>query len=151
MLSEPTPEPQSSWKNPLLYSSMAVAIVLLAVVFTIFSRWLNARNIDRAAAKQRAERQAEQDRIAVEQLGGKEFSILMFYASPAAIHRGDSAELCYGVSNAKSVTLEPQSNAVWPSPSRCVPVSPTKTTTYTLTITDAAGTTKSQTVDLLVR
>lgn len=151
MLPEPTPEPKSPLKNPLMYSSAAVALVLVAVVFTLYSRWLNNRSFDRAAARQRAEKQREQDRTAVEQLGGKQFAILMFYASPRAIDRGESAQLCYGVSNAKSVTLEPQGHEVWPSVSNCVDVSPEKTTTYTLTIADAAGNKKSETVDVQVR
>lgn len=151
MLTEPTSEPKSHFKNPLVYSSVAVAIVLVAVVFTMLSRWINSSAIDRAAEQQRAEKKREQDRVAVEQLGGKNFEIIMFYASPRAIRRGDTAKLCYGVSNAKSVTLEPQANPVWPSPSHCVDVSPTKTTTYTLTIVDADGHSKSQTIDLEVR
>lgn len=151
MLSEPSPEPKSPLKNLLIYSSAAVALVLLAVVFTLYSRWLNNRNFDRAAAQQRAEKQREQDRAAVEQLGGKQFAILMFYASPRDVRRGESAQLCYGVSNAKSVTLEPQAHEVWPSVSNCVDVSPNNTTTYTLTIADAAGNKKSEAVEIQVR
>lgn len=150
MLPEPVPEQKSLLKNPLLYSSMILAVVLLFVVITMFSRWLDARNIERRAAQERAEKQREQDRAAVEQMGGSDFSILDFYASPKAIRRGDSAQLCYGVSNAKSVTLEPQAQPVWPSVARCVNVSPTKTTTYTLTIGDASGKNKSATVEVQV-
>ncbi|MGB8473405.1 MAG: hypothetical protein WCE61_04885 [Candidatus Acidiferrum sp.] len=151
MLNAPAPEQKSVLKNPLLYSSIALAVVLLAVLAIMFSRWQDNRSIERQAAKQRAEKQREDDRIAVEQMGGKEFSILDFYASPKVIRRGESAQLCYGVSNAKVVTLEPQSHPVWPSVARCVDVSPTKTTTYTLTIESAAGEKKSQTVELKVR
>ncbi|MGB6595999.1 MAG: hypothetical protein WBE70_02645, partial [Candidatus Acidiferrum sp.] len=136
---------------PLLYSSAVLVVVLFAVVLTMFSRWLDARNIERKAAQQRAEKQHEEDRLAVEQMGGKEFTILDFYASPKVIRRGESAQLCYGVSNAKSVKLEPQTQAVWPSLAHCVDVSPTKTTTYTLTIGNATGQAKSQTVDVNVR
>jgi hypothetical protein len=49
------------------------------------------------------------------------------------------------------VTLEPQSNAVWPAFERCVSVTPNKTTTYTLTATDAAGNTKTKTVEVDVK
>ena len=151
MLSDPVPEPKSPLKNPLLYSSIALGVVLLGVVLVMFSRWQENRGIERQAAQQRAEKQREQDQAAVEQLGGKEFTILDFYASPKVIRRGESAQLCYGVSNAKTVKLEPQSQPVWPSPARCVDVSPIKTTTYTLTIENAKGDTKSQTVDVRVR
>lgn len=151
MFVEPSSGPKSPIKNPLVYTFVTVAIVLVAVVFTMLSRWINTTAIERAAKQQRAEKQREQDRIAVERLGGKNFDILMFYASPRVIQRGDSAKLCYGVSNAKTVALEPQEHAVWPSVSNCVDVSPTKTTTYTLTILDDAGHSKSQSLDLTVR
>ena len=40
---------------------------------------------------------------------------------------------------------------MWPSYARCVDVTPKKDTTYTLTIADAAGNTKSATVAVKVR
>jgi len=151
MLSAPVPEQRSILKNPLLYSSAILVVALLGVVYVMLSRWVDARNIERQAAQQRAEKQREEDRVAVEQMGGKEFAILDFYASPKVIRRGESAQLCYGVSNAKSVKLEPQTEAVWPSVAHCVDVTPTKTTTYKLTIEDASGKTKSESVDVKVR
>jgi hypothetical protein len=151
MLAEPTPEPKSLWKNPLIYSSALVLVAALAVGVIMFSRWQDARVREHEAAQEQEQKQREADRSAVEQLGGKEFSILDFYASPKAIHRGESAKLCYGVSNAKSVKLEPQTHEVWPSAANCVDVSPVKTTTYTLTIYDAAGNAKSDSVELAVR
>lgn len=151
MLSGSVPEQKSILKNPLLYSSAVLIAVLFAIAFIMYSRWQERRNIERQAAQERAEKQHEQDRIAVDQLGGKEFAILSFYASPKVIHRGEHAQVCYGVSNAKTVKLEPQSQAVWPSDSHCVDVSPTKTTTYTLIVEDAAGKALSQTVDVTVR
>jgi hypothetical protein len=85
-------------------------------------------------------------------LGGNRFDILNFYASPPAIQRGDSVQLCYGVSNAKEVRLEPNPEAgVWPSFSRCITVSPKKSTTYTLTAVDAAGNSKAATLEVKVQ
>jgi hypothetical protein len=151
MLSDPVNESKSLLKNPLLYSSAVLVVALLGVVFVMFSRWQERRNFERQAAQERAEKQREQDRLAVEQLGGQEFAILSLYASPTVIHRGETAQLCYGVANAKSVTLQPQSQPVWPSIAHCVEVSPTQSTTYTLTSEDANGNTKTQTVELGVR
>ena len=148
---DPVPEQKSLLRNPLLYTSAVVVAALLGVVYVMFSRWQEHRSIDRQATEQRAEKQREEDRVALEQLGGKDFTILSFYASPTVIRRGESAQLCYGVSNAKSVKLEPQPQPVWPSAAHCVDVSPTKSMTYTLTAVDAAGATKSQTVELKVR
>jgi hypothetical protein len=151
MASAPVSEPKSLLKNPLLYSSAVLVVALLGVVFVMISRWQDRRNIERQAAQERAEKQHEQDRMAVEQLGGKEFRILSFYASPKEIRRGESAQLCYGVANAKTVTLEPQPQPVWPSVAHCVDVSPNKSMTYTLTMADAAGKTQSQDVKVKVR
>jgi hypothetical protein len=151
MLSSPQPEPQSIFKNPLLYSSIVLAAAALIVGWVFFSRWLENNQIDRKTAQQKTQKQLENDRIALQQFGGKTFAIQAFYASPGVIHRGEKSQLCYGVANAKTVKLEPQSSPVWPSYSRCVDVSPTKDTTYTLTIEDAAGNTKSQTAEVKVR
>ena len=45
----------------------------------------------------------------------------------------------------------PQPNPVWPSYARCVDVKPAKTTTYTLTIDDGAGNTKTQALEVKVQ
>lgn len=151
MVSDPVTKRKSLLKNPLLYSSAVLAVALLGIVYVMFSRWQDRRNIEHQAAQKRTEKQHEQDHLAVEQLGGKEFAILSFYASPTVIQRGESAQVCYGVANTKSVKLEPQPQPVWPSVAHCVDVSPNKSTTYTLTIEDGAGKTQSQDVELKVR
>jgi hypothetical protein len=138
------------FKSPLLYSSSALTIALLVVTWILVSRWQKNRAIERRAYEEKAQKQSESDRIALEQLGGKELAIQSFYASPGAIHKGESVQLCYGVANAKSVKLEPQPNAVWPSYARCVSVSPAKSTTYTLTVGDASGNTKAQSLQVIV-
>jgi hypothetical protein len=127
-----------------------VGIVLLFVVWTLFSRWQENLAIERRWREEKTRKQLEDDRVALEQFGGKELAIQSFYASPGAIHKGESAQLCYGVANAKTVKLEPQPNAVWPSYARCVTVSPAKNTTYTLTISDASGNTKTQSLRVTV-
>jgi hypothetical protein len=151
MLSDSNQPTRSVLKNPLLYSSIVLAVIALFVGWILFSRWQENRRIDRLAAKEASQKQLDSDRAALEQFGGKELAIQSLYATPGIIHRGQSTQLCYGVANAKTVTLEPQSNPVWPSYSRCVDVSPKKTTVYTLTVQDAAGNTKSQTVEVKVR
>ena len=147
----PEPQTNSVFKNPLLYSSFGLAIVALVVGWILFSRWQENKRIDRQSAEAKSEKQRENDRVALDQFGGKELDIESFYASPGAVHRGGSVQLCYGVANAKTVTLEPQPNPVWPSYSRCVDVTPKKTTTYTLTVQDASGNTKSQSVEVKVQ
>lgn len=128
-------------------SGIVLCLALAYLGWVFFSRWQTTHEIEqRIAAEKRA--QAEKT---FEGMGGDRFEILSFYASPGVIRRGDDVTLCYGVSNAKSVTLQPQSNPVRPSQARCVNVAPQKTTTYTLTATDAAGNTKSSSVTVEVR
>jgi hypothetical protein len=151
MLAQPVPPKKSALKNPFLYSWAALGIAALVVGWILFSRWYEYRGIEKRAKEERTQKQQEQDRIALEQLGGKELAIQNFYASPGEIRPGETVQLCYGVANAKSVTLEPQPNPVWPSYFRCVDVTPAKSTIYTLTIADAAGNTRTQSLEVKVR
>jgi hypothetical protein len=145
------PGSRPALKNPILYSSLALLAVLLYVMWIFFARWQENRNIQRRASEERTQKQLADDRQTVEQMGGKDLAIQSFYASAGIIHRGESLQLCYGVANAKTVKLEPQDNPVWPSYNRCIEVSPQKDTTYTLTVQDGTGNTKSQTLDIKVK
>src|SRR3977135_4393779 len=151
MLAQPDRQKKSALKNPFLYSWAALGIAALVVGWIILSRWQENRDIEKRAKEERTQKQQEQDRITLEQLGGKELAIQNFYATPGVIRRGETVQICYGVANAKTVTLEPQPNPVWPSYSRCVDVKPQKTTTYTLTISDGSGNSKTQTLEVKVR
>lgn len=150
MNSLPPEERKSIWKNPFVYSGAVLLIVAIYVGWVVFARWNENRMIEQGSREAAAQRLHEQDQRTVEQMGGSELAIQSFYGN-SQIRRGQSAQLCYGVANAKKVTLEPQSNPVWPSYGRCVDVSPTKTTTYTLTASDDAGHSVSQTFTVRVQ
>ena len=141
-------EPTSALRTIFKFSWIIVLVAALVVAGIFYARWQENRDIEeKAAAAKRAKA-----RELVEDFGGNDFKILNFYAAPGAIRRGDEAALCYGVSNAKTVTLEPKgSEDVWPSLNRCLEVSPNKTTTYTLTASDAAGHKKTATLTLTVQ
>jgi len=151
MTPESSPPPKSPFKNPFLYSSLLILGVLLYVSYVLFSRYESNRQYKQKIQERQAEQRREDDRLAVEQLGGSELAIRGLYVSPRAIHRGETAQLCYDVANAKTVALDPPAGEVWPSHSRCLNLSPRKTTTYTLTIKDTVGKTVSQSVELPVR
>jgi hypothetical protein len=143
-----SPESKSGLSTIFKFSWILVLIAALIVAGIFYSRWQENRDIEEKAAD--AKRAKAQQ--LVEDFGGNDFKILNFYAAPGAIHQGDEAALCYGVSNAKGVTLEPKaSGGVWPSLNRCLEVSPKKTTTYTLTASDAAGHKKTATLTLEVQ
>jgi hypothetical protein len=150
MTPEPASPQKSPLKNPYFYTAVVMVFVLGYVAFVLISRYDSNRDIDRRNAERAAEQRRADDRAAVEQFGGSELAIRALYLRPATIRRGQSSQLCYDVANAKTVTLDPPAGAVWPSHTRCLDVSPAKTTTYTLTIADASGKTASQSVELLV-
>jgi hypothetical protein len=58
--------------------------------------------------------------------------ITQFYASVGTVTAGQSAQLCYGVENARNVRIAPMLTNVYPSPNHCVEVVPKHTTHYTL-------------------
>ncbi len=147
MPSEPERKPLSGVRNPLLYTSLLVLLSMIYAGWVLFSRRQEVREMEEKA---KAEKLAQDQKI-VESLGGNRFEILNFYASPPVIRRGETAQLCYGVSNAKAVHLEPQTNPVWPSFMRCVDVAPKKDTTYTLTAEDGQGNSKTASVEVKVR
>jgi hypothetical protein len=118
------------------------------VGWIFYSRW--AANL--AIAERAAEKQRAQNQQTFEMMGGNRFDILVYAANPPIIRAGEKSSLCYSVSNAKAVKIEPQTEEpVWPAYSRCVHVSPRKTTNYTLTIEDGAGHTKSASVEVKVQ
>jgi hypothetical protein len=147
MLSDPTPETPTGFAKYLVFSGVVLLLAGIYVGWIFLSR----RQANQALEEKAAEQRRAQDRQTFELMGGNRFDILGFYADPGSIQAGETAELCYSVSNAKSVKLEPQSEPVWPAYSRCVHVSPSKTTTYTLTAEDAAGHTKSASIKVEVR
>lgn len=145
-----TTETKSILKNPFVYTSLAILVVGAYVVWVLLSRHIANRAYEERIRSQQAEKQRQSDQATIEQLGGSELAIQMLYATPE-IRRGETAQICFGVANAKSVTLEPQTNPVWPSHNLCVDVKPKKTTTYTLTATGADGKAVTQQVAIEVK
>ncbi len=143
--------PKSIFKNPYLYSGILFLGVFAYVCFLMFSRHESSRAYQRRNAEKAAQQQREQDRAVIEQLGGNELAIRTLYVSPSVIHRGETAQLCYDVDNAATVTVDPPAGQVWPSHTRCLDLAPKNTTTYTLTITDASGKSASRAIELKVR
>jgi len=127
---------------------VAFLFVGLYVGWVFYSRsQANQAIADKAAEKHRAK-----DQQTFEMMGGNRFDILGYTAYPETIQAGERSSLCYSVSNAKTVNIEPQTEEpVWPAFARCVHVSPRKTTNYSLTIDDGAGHTKNATIEVKVR
>jgi hypothetical protein len=76
--------------------------------------------------------------------------ILAFYPRDAVVTEGGITLLCYGVSNAKSVRVEPPVDGVSPSLTRCVEIRPRGETHYTLTAVGSDGQTVSETATVRI-
>ena len=150
MLAEPEEKPKSAARKVWQYGAIVLAIALLYSGWTVYSRWQSDRELEEKAAQRKKTAEREDAAKTVETLGGNRFDILNFYASAGKIRRGESAQLCYGVSNAKAVHLDLPGD-VWPSYSRCFDVTPSKDTTYTLTAEDGQGSTKTASLTIEVR
>ena len=144
----PISEPRSGLRNFLLASAVVLLLGGSYVGWVFYSR----QEADRAVTEKAAEKQRAQNQETVHAMGGNRFAILSFSADAAVVAAGEPVSLCYSVSNAKAVKIEPApEEPTWPAFSRCVHVSPRKTTTYTLTIDDGAGHTKTAAVEVRVR
>jgi hypothetical protein len=140
--------PRTGYRLYVIASVFAFLFVGLYVAWVFYSRW----EANQAIAEKAAEKQRAQNQQTFEMMGGNRFDILVYAANPPVIRAGEKSSLCYSVSNAKAVKIEPEAEEpVWPAYSRCVHVSPRKDTTYKLTIEDGAGHTKSATLEIRVR
>jgi hypothetical protein len=114
-------------------------VVLLAAVlydgWVFYSRWSGARQAERT----RQEKEAADAQKTLDMVGGGGLKILSFYATPGVIHPGEHASLCYGVTGAQNVRMEPVIQELHPALSYCMQVSPAKDTEYKLFAKDATG------------
>ncbi len=118
-----------------LVTLVSVALVCGYLGWIYYARWSENRRF----AQSIAEIKKARDHAIVGAYGGGQLKILAFYATPGTIRRGSKAQLCYGVSNSKSLRIEPPVGDIWPSFSRCVDVAPASDTEYKLIAEDAAG------------
>ena len=77
--------------------------------------------------------------------------ILQFYAAPSEIFQGEQAVICYGVEDAISVRITPDVEGLRPSFSRCISVSPRRSTTYTFVAEGQSGDQLTRATRILVK
>src|ERR1019366_6124143 len=84
--------------------------------------------------------------------GGTDLKILQFYARDGVLYEGKSTVICYGVVNAKSVTIDPPiQGGAYVSFNRCVEAAPKRDTTYVLTAEGNSGKTVSASFTIRVQ
>lgn len=130
---------------PHISAAAAFALLFLGWLFVHNSE---VRPVLAAAPTTATRRNAE----TVAYYGDGKLKVLQFYANPQQdIRPGSRSLVCYGVSNAQSVTIEPSLGETWPSTSRCLEAAPIKDTEYKLTVRDSAGHEQVQTLMLHVK
>jgi hypothetical protein len=121
-------------RKVIAYGWFALAAGALYVGYTFYARYDANQKMER----QTTEKEGEEAEKELNRLGGTSLKIEQLYA-PASLAKGATGKLCYGVVNAKTVTLDPPVEHVWPALTRCIEIKPVHSTTYTLTATDEAG------------
>lgn len=144
--------PERPKRSPLAavlpYTTVAVVIAALYVAWTFYSRHeANVKAQQELAAKQAEQRQREAQTI----FGSGGLSFRTWSADKAAVRPGETAHICYGIVDAKSVKIDPPVEQLKPSYLHCFEVAPKQTTTYTITAEDGAGHTASQHLTIQVR
>jgi hypothetical protein len=119
----------------LPYMSVLILVAAIYAGYTFWSRQAYSQRIEEQAKQAEIQRDAE----VTQRYGGDAVKVLGFYGNPGRVSPGEKALVCYSVSNAKTVRIEPFIQETAPSLSRCLEVHPRATTTYKLTATDAKG------------
>jgi hypothetical protein len=125
---------------------VAVVIAVAYDGWVFYSRWSAVREAEKAEAR----KQAQDARRTLDLMGGDRLKILDFYATPAAIRRGERATICYGVNAADRVRIDPPVEELHPAVSHCLQVAPLKDTDYKLTAEDRAGHMATQSLTIKV-
>ena len=136
-----------SGKELVRWTWIPVVIAFAYAAWVLYSRQAENKRIEEKAVQERA----AEDQKVLEKLGSGRLKILMFYANPPVVNRGEKGLLCYGVSNASAVRIEPNVEGVGPAISRCVEVSPKGDTKYTLTAEGDGASKESSTVEVRVK
>jgi Ca2+/Na+ antiporter len=144
---EPEPRPDSPLRKALVLMSVTLIVAALYVAYIFYSRYESNRQAQRALD---AKKQEAQKKSAEQIFGSGEIRFTTFSASDGLLKRGKTTELCYGVINAASVKLDPPVEETKPSYHHCLEIAPKKTTRYTITATDRAGHTKSESLEVRV-
>ena len=129
------------------YTTVLLVLAILWTGRTLYSRRQSAAEAEAESTR----KQAEADQKLVAAFGGDQLTILGFVADPGHVSVGGRALMCYGVSNAAKVSIDPGVEPIKPALSHCLEVFPRKTTTYTLKAEDAKGNGKSASLTIIVR
>src|SRR5690349_15998907 len=105
----------------LPYTTILLIAAGLYVAWTFYSRWRDNRAAEEAVASKKA---AQNKKVVDQVFGSGEVKPLNFSVSQTHLRRGETTNLCYGVANAVSVTIEPHVEDIRPTYSYCLQIQP---------------------------
>ena len=144
----PDQQSDSVLRKILPFTTVGVVLAAIYVGYVFYSRWAENRD----AVEKAKQQEVINAKKTVDAYGGGQVKVLAFSATPGIVPRGEKVSICYGVSNAKTVAIDPKPDGeTWPSLSRCVDAAPKKDTTYTITATDEKGHTDTQSIAVKVQ
>ncbi|MGA3018278.1 MAG: hypothetical protein ABSF62_14260 [Bryobacteraceae bacterium] len=127
---------------------VAAAIVLVYLLYVFLAR----HNADRRFSGQHAAFSDAATSARDAAYGGTGVRILQFYARDGVLYEGKSTVICYGLANAKSVTIDPPfPQGVYVAFNRCVEAAPKRDTTYVLAAEGEDGKTVSASFTIRVQ
>ena len=135
-------------RKVVAYTWIAVLVAGLYVAWIFYSRHERS---GAAEAELQKRKQEEAQRVKNLVFGSGQIQFTTFVAEPGTLHRGETAELCYGVVNAVHVTLDPPIEEGKPTYRHCIEIAPKATTTYTIKATDQKGNVKSASLTVHVQ
>jgi hypothetical protein len=145
---QPDAPAESPLKKLLPFTAVGVIIAALYVAWTFYSR----HQSEVLAQQQIASSQQESRQRVVEQVfGNGEIKFTAFAAGAGLIAPGEKTELCYGVMNATTVTMDPPIEPLKPTYHHCIEIAPVRTTTYTITASDGKGQSQSHSLTIRVK
>ncbi len=143
----PEPKHRPILEKLLPYTTVAMIIAALYVAWTFYSRYESNKEAVERIAAEKAEKRKQ---VVNEIYGSGEIRFTTFSIDTRVLKRGETAQLCYGVVNAKTVKLDPPVEPIKPMYFHCVEIAPKKTTTYTITAENGTGQKKSESLTLPV-
>jgi hypothetical protein len=141
-------ESHSVIRRILPFTTVGVILAVIYVGYVFYSRWSE----NREAQEKARQHEVTEAQKTIDAYGGGHVKVLNFTIGPSVVHRGEKVTICYGVSNAKTVSIDPKPQGdTWPSLSRCVEAFPTNDTTYTITAKNEKGETDTQSLSIKIQ
>jgi hypothetical protein len=139
-------------RNVLRRAEIPLRVAVIVALAYLLYAFLARHSADRRFSGQHAASSDAATSARDAAYGGAGVKILQFYARDGVLYEGKSTLICYGLANAKSVTIDPPfPQGAYVAFNRCVEAAPKRDTTYVLTAEGQDGKTVSASFTIRVQ